>query len=216
MKVTCVSVFTIALVLLSSMPLISGVGSSINYANAKYSNSQAQSFVNECGLDESSGINCIASGPQTQADGSATATPIVSNTGGQGQQGPPGPQGPKGDTGEQGLKGDTGATGPQGPAGPQGPQGEQGEQGPDKDIQTLQRASEPMVIHPGATDHATATCNPDEKVTGGGFTGTGGLDLITNLRDGDTNDWDAGAENPTSQDKSIIAVVECAKLVDVP
>lgn len=67
---------------------------------AKYSNSQAQSLVNECGQDESSGINCVANGPQTQADGSAMATPIVSNAGGQGQQGPPGPPGPEGPPGQ--------------------------------------------------------------------------------------------------------------------
>jgi hypothetical protein len=60
---------------------------------------------------------------------------------------------------------------------------------------------------------ATSTCEPDEKVTGGGFGATSGLDLITSLRDGDTNDWVAGAENPTSQDKTITAFVECAKVV---
>src|SRR5919106_6144117 len=96
--------FAIFLILLSGIPLFSG--STTNYVNAKYSNSQAQSYVNECGLDESSGINCVASGPQTHADGSATATPIVSNAGG--GQGPPGPKGDTGDPGVQGPKGDTG------------------------------------------------------------------------------------------------------------
>lgn len=152
---------------------------------AKYSNSQAQSLVNECGQDESSGINCVANGPQTQADGSANATPIVSNAGGQGQQGPPGPRGPPGPPGLV----------------------------EDLDIETTQRGSEPVIIHPGATDHATASCNPDEKITGGGFTTSGNLDVITSLREGDTNDWVAGANNPSSQDGTIIAVVECAKLV---
>lgn len=59
--------------------MISLNGNSIaapNSVYAKYSNNQAQSFVNECGVDESSGINCVASGPQTQADGSATATHV--------------------------------------------------------------------------------------------------------------------------------------------
>jgi hypothetical protein len=81
MKITFISMSVVVLVVLLGMPVLSG---SIipNYAYAKYSNSQAQSFVNECGLDESSGINCVASGPQTQGDGSATATPIVSNAGG--------------------------------------------------------------------------------------------------------------------------------------
>jgi hypothetical protein len=55
MKVACASISTISLVLLSGIPLFSGIGSTSNFANAKYSNSQAQSFVNECGLDESSG-----------------------------------------------------------------------------------------------------------------------------------------------------------------
>lgn len=128
MKVKHVSIFAVVLVLSGGIPLLSG-GGITNYANAKYSNSQSQSFVNECGLDESSGINCVASGPQTQADGSATATPIVSNAGGQGEQGPPGPQGPKGDTGDSGPQGPQGLTGPQGNLGPQGPQGLTGAQG---------------------------------------------------------------------------------------
>src|SRR5919106_5538135 len=130
----------------------------VNSVYAKYSNSQAQSLVNDCGIVGSSGINCANNGPQTLGDGAATAlTPLqISNPV---KEGPPGPQGPKGDTGdtglqgppgEQGPQGDTGDTGPQGPtgeqglagpagqmgaqgeqgpAGPQGPQGEQGEQG---------------------------------------------------------------------------------------
>jgi hypothetical protein len=109
----------------------------------------------------------------------------------------PGPPGPKGDAGDPG---------------PQGEQGEQGPTGPVGDIETVQRISEGVVIHPGATDHATASCNPDEKVTGGGFTTGGGLEIITNLREGDNNEWVAGANNPTSQDRIIFAVVECAKL----
>lgn len=145
-------------------------GSTSNFANAKYSNSQAQSFVNECGLDESSGINCIASGPQTQTHGSATATPIVSNAGGQGQQGPPGPQGPRG---EQGPIGATGPQGPQGERGEQGPQGMQGEQGPpgpNKELQARIVDGEVVVVEPGTTEVARAFCgDPDEIATGGGL-----------------------------------------------
>lgn len=85
-----------------------------------------------------------------------------------------------------------------------------------KDIDTIQRLSEPVVITPGATDHGTATCNPDEKVTGGGFTTSDNLNVITSLREGDHNEWVSGATNPTSQDGTIRAVVECAKLIDVP
>jgi hypothetical protein len=174
MKIKYVSIFAIVSVLLSSMLVLSG-GSFANYAHAKYSNSQAQSFVNECGLDESSGINCVASGPQTQADGSATATPIVSNSGGEGEQGPPGPPGSKGDKGDVGLqgpagpKGDTGATGSQGPQGPQGIQGIQGPAGPDKELQVRSVAGNSVTIPSGQTRTATASCDPDEVVTGGGI-----------------------------------------------
>src|SRR5919106_1662194 len=112
----------------------------VNSVYAKYSNSQAQSLVNDCGIVGSSGINCDNNGPQTLGDGAATAlTPLqISNPV---KEGPPGPQGPKGDTGDTGLQGPTGEQGlagpagqmgpqgEQGPAGPQGPQGEQGEQG---------------------------------------------------------------------------------------
>jgi hypothetical protein len=107
----------------------------------------------------------------------------------------------------------TGPPGPEGPPGEQGPPGPPGPPGPVANIETIQRGSEPVVIHPGATDHATATREPDEVVTGGGFSATSGLDLITSLRDGDLNNWVAGAENPTSQDKQIIALVECVMVV---
>lgn len=125
--------------------------------------------------------------------------PVITRSGGQGlnEQGPPGPAGP------QGPKGDTGEQEPAGPP------------GPNKDIDTIQRLSEPVVITPGATDHGTATCNPDEKVTGGGFTTSGNLNVITSLREGDHNEWVSGATNPTSQDGTIRAVVEYAKLIEV-
>ena len=110
-------------------------------AYAKYStNSQAQSLTNECGVDGSNGNNCQNTGPQTIADGVATAlAPLqISNPVKEGPPGPQGPAGPAGPQGEQGLqgiqgiqgvKGDTGATGPAGPQGEQGLQGIQGIQG---------------------------------------------------------------------------------------
>jgi hypothetical protein len=121
MKVIYVSVFTIALVLLS------GIGSTINYVNAKYSNSQTQSFANECGQDEPSGINCANNGPLMQGEG-LTSSPVFTQSG-SGPQGPQGEQGPKGDTGATGPQGPPGEQGSIGASGPQGPQGEQGEQG---------------------------------------------------------------------------------------
>jgi hypothetical protein len=41
----------------------------VNSVYAKYSNSQAQSLVNDCGIVGSSGINCANNGPQTLGDG---------------------------------------------------------------------------------------------------------------------------------------------------
>lgn len=65
-KLKCHSVLEVVLVAvytlhLSSMVLSKGNVNSVVYA---YSNNQAQSLVNECGQDESSGINCVANGPQ--------------------------------------------------------------------------------------------------------------------------------------------------------
>jgi hypothetical protein len=192
MNVSCFSIFTIALVLLSGIPSISGIGSTISYANAKYSNSQVQSFVNECGHDESSGINCVASGLQTQADGSATATPIVSNVVGQGQQGPPGPPGP------------------------------QGPPGPDKELQVRTIIpSEGVGVEAGESAVVEAQCAPDEVVTGGGTSYVpvdptaneiNPLELDLATPDG----WGFRVDNPGPSDVGISTFAQCAKLVDVP
>lgn len=55
-----------------------------------YTNNQAQSLVNECGIDGSTGPNCANNGPQTIGDGVANAlTPLqISNSGQRGTQGP--------------------------------------------------------------------------------------------------------------------------------
>ena len=55
-----------------------------------YENNQAQSFVNECGLDGSTGPNCANNGPQTIGDGVANAlTPLqISNSGQRGTEEP--------------------------------------------------------------------------------------------------------------------------------
>jgi hypothetical protein len=68
MKVKYVSIFTIFLVLVSGIPLISG--GAMNYANAKYAtNSQSQANANECEV----GTNCAINSPQTQGDGTANS-----------------------------------------------------------------------------------------------------------------------------------------------
>ena len=72
---------------LSSMVLSNGNVGNVVYA---YTNNQAQSFVNECGLDGSIGPNCASNGPQTIGDGVANAlTPLqISNSGQRGTQEP--------------------------------------------------------------------------------------------------------------------------------
>jgi hypothetical protein len=69
MKFTYVSLFVIALVIMSGLPLISG-GSITNFANAKYAtNTQAHANSNEC----TTGTNCAISSPQTQGGGTANS-----------------------------------------------------------------------------------------------------------------------------------------------
>lgn len=114
----------------SMIPLSGNSITSPNTVYAKYSDSQAQSLVNECGEGEPSGINCANNGPLMQGEGLASSPVVTQSGSGQGQQGPPGPPGPQGPQGEQGSKGDTGATGPEGLQGPQGPTGPQGLTGP--------------------------------------------------------------------------------------
>jgi hypothetical protein len=188
-KLSCTSAIIIVLITISASQITFILTSYDNTANAKkYSNhfEQAASLTNECSGEHESSQICVNNNPQTQGKDNDVNTQVST---------PPGPQGPPGQ---------------QGPPGEQGPPGPPG---PTANIETIQRESEQVVIHPGAVDHATATCNPDEKVTGGGFSGSPGLDHVTSLRDGDTNDWVAGAVNPTSQDKIIISFVECAKVV---
>lgn len=68
---------------LSSMVALNG--DITNNVYAKYSNNQAQSFVNECGLDGVTGINCANNGPLMQGDGLASS-PVITQFGG-GQRG---------------------------------------------------------------------------------------------------------------------------------
>ena len=163
MKVKYVTKFTILLVLLTGAPSISG--GVINTAYTRYAtNAQSQANTNDC----DNGIHCAINSPQIQGDGIA-ATPLsiqISNSGSQGPQVPQGPPGPPGSQGLVGPKGDPGNTGPQGPAGPQGPQGPPG---PDKELQVRSVAGNTVSIPSGQTRTATASCNSDEVVTGGGI-----------------------------------------------
>ena len=68
MKIKYVSIFAMALILLSGIPLISG--GTINFSSAKYlTNTQTQANANEC----DTGTNCAINNPQTQGDGSASS-----------------------------------------------------------------------------------------------------------------------------------------------
>jgi hypothetical protein len=68
MKVKYVPIFTILLVLLSGIMLLSSPGA-INYASARYANTQTQANANEC----DTGTNCAINSPQTQGDGTANS-----------------------------------------------------------------------------------------------------------------------------------------------
>lgn len=195
-----------------------------NTVFAKYSNNQAQSLVNECGVGDSSGPNCANNGPLTQGDGIASS-PIVSQSGGQGPAGPQGPQGLKGDTGPAGPPGPQGAAGPQGPTGPQGPQGIQGEQGPpgpDKELQVRTDSGDVLTVAPDTTLTVTAPCNSDEVATGGGYEIDDEFNEVnpsvvhSGTPSNAPNTWSFTLSNPGPLPVDILAFVECAKLVDVP
>jgi hypothetical protein len=67
MKVTYVSIFAIVIVLLSGIPLISD--DAMNFADARYTNTQTQANANDC----NTGTNCAINSPQTQGHGSSSS-----------------------------------------------------------------------------------------------------------------------------------------------
>ena len=202
MKVKYVSIFTIVSVLLSGIPLISS--SAMNYANARYANTQTQANANEC----EGGTNCAVNSPHTQGDGVAS-TPLSLQISNSGLQGPPGPPG------------DTGAIGPQGPAGPQGSQGIQGQQGPpgpDKELEVRSVAGNSVNIPSGQTRTATASCDPDEVVTGGGIRAVDGINTVNPTHvfqgiHGSPNTFELTYTNIGGGEATIQVFAECAKLV---
>ena len=218
MKVKYVTIFTILLVLLSGAPSISG--GVINSAYTRYAtNAQSQANTNDC----DNGIHCAINSPQIQGDGIA-ATPLsiqISNSGSQGPQGQQGPPGPPGSQGLVGPKRDPGNTGPQGPAGPQGSQGVQGAQGPpgpDKELQVRSVAGNTVSIPSGQTRTATASCNSDEVVTGGGVRVVDGINTVNPTHTfqgihGSPNTFELTYTNIGGGEASIQVFAECAKLV---
>jgi hypothetical protein len=198
-KLTCTSVLMTVLVAVSTSQLSTMVLSNVDSVVYAYSNSQAQSLHNEC----EHGV-CANNGPQTQADGTPIAMPVITQSGGQGEQGPPGPAGPQGPQGEQGI------------------QGEQGPPGPDKELQ-VRRVVGNGVIVPGPGQGAEEVeCASDEVVTGGGsnylLRDFGENEINPNISAFPTinNGWEVFVLNPGPNPVTIQSVVECAKLVDVP
>lgn len=158
-----------------------------------YSNSQAQSLNNECGVDGSSGPNCANNGPQNVGDGTATALTPLQISGGQGERGPPGPPGP------------------------------QGPPGPDKELQVRTVLGPEGDVEGGQLDSTSAECDPDEVVTGGGHALGGAENNIVNVPHADIglpemqpNAWQLEVGNPGPDEIPFRAFAECAKLVDVP
>jgi len=124
-----------------------------------------------------------------------------------------------------------------GPQGPQGEPGPQGPPGPDKELQVRTVVGDSQEVQSGDFVAATAICDPDEVVTGGGATTSyvsgEGSNVVNpsitevgaplNPTDGWSgapldapNGWWFLYENPGPEPVTIAALAECAKLIDVP
>jgi len=112
--------------------------------------------------------------------------------------GPPGPQG------EQGPPGQNGTQGPPGPMGPPGPAAQAMNL-------TIRNVPGSIVSLAGLTQ-SVATCNPDESVTGGGYSITNGPGIVlSSALQG--NSWIVHAVNPFAfGNSSVQAFAECASI----
>lgn len=134
--------------------------------------------------------------------------------GDKGEDGPTGPRGPPGINGIIGKQGQPGLAGPVGPRGAQGIQGIQGLPGTTKNITIRDVVSPPIKII--GIVISKASCNSDEKLTGGGFSIDGGFGII--LASAPLNNsWVARAANPFDISRgdvgNITAYATCIKLV---
>jgi hypothetical protein len=89
-------------------------------------------------------------------------------------------RGPRGATGPRGKPGATGATGATGPTGATGATGSTGVNAFHKVISTSSSA---------ITGTVTATCGPDEVVSGGGFAGSGEVEVIVSAPSAAGDAW---------------------------
>ena len=83
-KFTCTSIFIILVVAVSTSQISSVVLFNGNVVYA-YSNNQAQSLTNECGIDGLTNLNCANNGPLMQGEGMASS-PIVTQSAGRQQE----------------------------------------------------------------------------------------------------------------------------------
>src|SRR5215208_745528 len=143
-------------------------------------------------------------------------------TGPPGPLGPPGEPGPAGQNGTQGPTGPAGQQGPPGPPGPpgqngtQGPTGPAGEQGPPGPeipaMNLIIRNMEGQIVPLTGIAQSLATCNPDELVTGGGFSITNGPGVVLSSAPQQGSSWIVVAANPFGfGNSSLQAFAECVK-----
>lgn len=196
---------------LTSMVTLDGNALTPNNLYAKYSDSQTQSLVNDCGVGDSDGSPiCTITSPQTLADGTVSAPLVSISGGGQGQG--QGPQGPKGEQGEQG---------PPGPAGPEGPPG------PQQELVVRSAQSDLEQLAAKGSTEVKALCESDEVVTGGGLVNDQrfgpGAGLANEINpsynskpDEAENGWQVEFFNPGPELARTQAYAQCAKLVDAP
>jgi hypothetical protein len=117
-----------------------------------------------------------------------------------GTQGPPGPTGPPGPPGQNGTQGTIGPAGEQGPPGPEIPA-----------MNLVIRNMEGQIVPLTGIAQSLATCNPDELVTGGGFTITDGPGVVLSSAPQGSS-WIVVAANPFGfGNSSLQAFAECAK-----
>ena len=124
-----------------------------------------------------------------------------------GTQGPPGPTGPPGPPGEPGPPGQNGTQGPTGPAGEQGPPGPE-----IPAMNLIIRNMEGQIVPLTGIAQSLATCNPDELVTGGGFSITNGPGVVLSSAPQQGSSWIVVAANPFGfGNSSLQAFAECVK-----
>lgn len=116
-------------------------------------------------------------------------------------------------------------SGKEGPQGPPGPQGPAGPAGPDKILSVRSVDSAPVTIQPGISGPGvSALCDNGEFATGGGFRVLADISAPSATWDVETNGhtfggvqgWAVTIYNTGSKPVSLIASVQCEKLVPPP